>query len=435
MKKALLYLAFTLLIVSQVKAQFVFNGEFRPRFEYRGGYSIILPKGEQPVFTISQRSRLGAYYQAGILTFGLGIQDVRVWGSENTYSFTGVTGSSGSVDLYEAWIGIKPYKEGFIKIGRQYWVYEDERLLSQRNWNQAEVKYDAVLFQNIQKKFQFDIGLSWNNLAENYAQADYTNDKMKSMNFIYMKKSINEWMYISGMALASGFTATDSTTQINWQGSYGAYLSIKKGGLSALGSGYYQNGQNRKGKLTSAYLIAVSGDYLIKKKYSIGAGMDYLSGNDQRNDDPEYSERSHAFDNLYGIRHRVFGNLDLFNNLPKSTGNGGIVDIYLRLKYYPGPKTLIGADFHFFSLQNNVIYGVPQTGPIELLDKNLGQELDLYVSWDINKILNLKGGYSFYLVTDSMEKLQGITPGNSAFPTWIWVMISAKPVFLDTAQK
>lgn len=434
MKKALLYLTFSLLIISQLKGQFVFKGEFRPRFEYRGGYSIILPKGEQPVLTVSQRSRLGAYYQTGILTFGLGIQDVRVWGSEDMYSYTGVTGSSGSVDFYEAWIGIKPYNEGFIKIGRQYWIYEDERLLSQRNWSQPEVKYDAILFQHIQNKFQFDIGLSWNNLAENYAQADYSNDKMKSLNFIYVKKGINDWMYVSAMALASGFTKTDSTPDINWQGTYGGYLSIKKGGLNALASGFYQNGQNRKGKITNAFMFSVGGDYLIKKKYSIGAHIDYLSGNDYENGDPDYSLKSYSFDNLYGARHRVFGHLDLFNNLPRATANGGIVDIFLRLKYIPVTNTTIGADFHFFSLQNNVILYSPQTSP-EYLDKGLGQELDLYVSWDINKILNIRGGYSFYLVTDSMEKLQGITPGNSAFPTWIWVMITAKPVFLDTAQK
>jgi hypothetical protein len=433
MKKVFFYLAFTLLIISQVKGQLILKGEFRPRFEYRGGYSIILPKDKDPVFGVSQRSRLLANYQTGIFTFGLGIQDVRVWGSENLYSYSGVTGSSGSMEMNEAWIGIKPYQKGLIKIGRQYWIYEDERLLSQRGWNQSEVKYDAVLFQHIQDKLQFDVGLSWNNLVENYAEAVYGNDKMKSLNFIYLKKGITDWMYVSAMALASGFTATDSTSDINWQGTYGGYLSIKKGGLSALANGFYQSGKNRKGLSTSAYMFALNGDFLIKKIFSIGAGIDYLSGNDQQSDDPDYIEKSHAFDNLYGVRHRVFGHLDLYNNLPKSTGNGGIVDAFLRLKYIPVTNTTIGADFHFFSLQNNVIDKT--TEDVVYLSKGLGQELDLNISWDINKILNIKGGYSFYLVTDSMEKLQGIEPGNSRFPTWVWVMITAKPVFLDTSAK
>jgi len=429
MKKVLICLALALLIISQTKGQFTMKGEFRPRFEYRGGYSEILTKDEKPVLTVSQRSRLSAYYQTGILSFGFGIQDVRIWGDDDMYSSTGVTGSKSSIDLNEAWLGIKPYQNGLIKIGRQYWIYEDERLLSSRGWNQSEIKYDAVLFQHIQDKLQFDVGLSWNNLSEKYYNDEYTTGKMKSLNFIYLKKGITDWLYVSAMALVSGFNATDTTTEINWQGTYGGYLGVKKGGLSALASGFYQNGKNRKGLNTSAYMFTISGDYLIKKVFSVGAGIDYLSGNDWLSNDSDYQEKAHSFDILYGVRHRVFGHLDLFNNLPKSTGDGGIMDIFLRLKYNPVTNTTLGADFHFFSLQNNVIDKTTEN--VTYLSKGLGQELDLNISWDINKILNLKGGYSFYLVTDSMEKLQGIEPGNSRFPTWVWVMITAKPVFLE----
>ena len=109
------------------------------------------------------------------------------------------------------------------------------------------------------------------------------------------------------------------------------------------------------------------------------------------------------------------------------------MDVFIRLKYIPVASTTIGADFHFFSLQNNVAMTEPLTSVY--LDKGLGQELDLNISWDINKIFNVKGGYSFYLVTDSMEYLQGIETGNSRFPTWIWLMITAKPVLFDTSQK
>lgn len=431
MKKALLYLAFILLIISQAKAQFVLKGEFRPRFEYRGGYGKILSKDEKPILSISERSRLSAYYQNGIFTSGFAIQDVRVWGDDDLYSSTGVTGSKSSIDLNEAWIGIKPYQNGLIRIGRQYWIYEDERLLSQRGWNQSEIKYDAFLFQHLGNKIRVDAGLSWNNMQENNYESEYPSAKMKTLNFIYLKKNITYWLYISALCVASGFTATDSTTEINMQGTYGAYLGINKGGLSALASGFYQNGQNRKGLETSAYMFSFGGDYLINKKYSIGACLDYLSGNDQSSSNEEYMKKNHSFDNLYGARHRVFGNLDLYNNLPISTENGGIVDIYLRLKYIPLTNTSIGADFHFFSLQTNVIVKTTPMGPEYLLAKDLGKELDLNISWDINNILNLKGGYSFYLVTESMEYLQGVRTGNSRFPTWIWVMLTAKPIFLD----
>ncbi len=433
MKKSIVICTYFLLIISQANAQFTLKGEFRPRFEYRGGYGKILAEDEKPFFFVSQRSRLSAYYNTGIYSFGFAIQDVMVWGDEDLYSSTGVFGSKASIDINEAWLGIKPYEKGNVKIGRQYWAYEDQRLLSNRNWNQSEIKYDAVLFQHAGDRLKMDVGLSWNNDIDRNFGNEYPTGKMKSMNFVYIRKDINDWLHATMMALASGFTATDSTPDINWQGTYAGYLGVKKGPLSALASGFYQGGKNRKGLSTSAYMFALSGDYLFKEKYSVGAGIDYLSGHDQQSSDSIYLEKAHAFDIFYGNRHSVFGHMDLFNNLPKSTDNGGLVDIFVRLKWIPVKSTTIGADFHFFSLQNNVIDKTSES--TAYLAKGLGQEVDLNFSWDISKIFNIKGGYSFFLVTDSMEKLQGIEPGTSKFPTWIWVMITAKPVFLDTSQK
>lgn len=435
MKKQLLVFSLFLLIISQSFAQFTLKGEFRPRFEYRGGYGQLLTMDQDPVLTISNRTRLSAYYQTGILTFGLGIQDVRVWGDDDLYTTTGVAGSTASIDLNEGWIGIKPYKSGFIKIGRQYWSYDDERILALRSWSQSELKYDAVLFrQDLEKcKLQVDLGLSWNNKTEKLYNDVYPDDKMKSMNFIHLKKDINDWLNVSAVAYATGFAATDTTTDINWTGTYGAYLNVKKGSLTALANGYYQNGKSRfGGNDISAYMFAVNADYLVRKVFSVGAGVDYISGHDMQNSDTDYSDKNHTFDVFYGMRHRYLGHMDLFSNLPKATKNGGIVDIFARVKWLFKENAYVAADFHVFSLQNNVAYvsGEEQV----YYDKGLGQELDLYANWDINKIFNIKGGYSMYFSTDTMDKLQNVY-GNARFPQWAWIMITAKPVFLDTAQK
>ena len=433
MKRALLFCAFVLLFFSQSFSQFILKAEYRPRFEYRSGYGQLLTMDQDPVLTVSQRTRISSSYQTGILSFGLGIQDVRVWGDEDWYSTNSVVGDSASLDLNEAWIGIKPYENGFIKIGRQYWIYEDERMLSQRNWNQSEVKYDGILYQNKLGKTQIDLGLSWNNKVDKAFTEPYPNNKMKSLNFIYIKRTINDWLYVSATALASGFLDNDSTNAINWMGTYGAYMSIKKGGLSALANGYYQSGTSRfSGKTTSAYMFTVNGDYLIKKKFSIGAGIDYLSGHDQENSETGYQEKSHAYDVLYGISHRYLGHMDLFSNLPKSTKNAGLSDIFIRAKWYFKETSHLGADFHLFSLQTNVAYTVEDE--IFYYDKNLGKELDFYCSWDINKIFNIKGGYSFFMASETMEKFQGVY-GNARFPNWAWIMLTAKPVFLDTTPK
>jgi len=433
MKRVGLFCAFVLLFISQSQSQFVLKGEFRPRFEFRDGYGKLLSKDQEPVFTVSNRTRLSAYYETGIFSFGFALQDVRIWGDDDIYNKTAITGSKASIDLNEGWLGIKPYKNGFIKIGRQYWNYEDGRLLSIRGWNQSEVKYDAVLIQHSQDKLKIDVGLSWNNLADKQFEDFYPDDKMKSLNFIYAKTSIAKGIDLSAMGVLSGFTASDTSLDINWQGTYGAYLKIKKAGLSALASGFYQSGRNRfAGEKTSAYLFAVSADYILKKEVSFGAGIDYLSGDNQKSSDPGYIEKCHAFDIFYGGRHSVLGHMDLFNDLPSSTKDGGLVDVYFRLKWMFVENAHVGGDFHLFSLQNEVMYFSGEN--LKYYEKGLGQELDLYASWDVSKIFNIKGGYSMFFATETMERIQGVY-GNARFPNWAWIMITAKPIFLETAAK
>ncbi len=429
--KKMRFLPALILMLAAIQSfgQFSLKAEFRPRVEYRGGYGIMLTQDQQPAFTISQRSRLSAYYQNGIFSAGMALQDVRVWGDDDTYSSTGVSGSKASIDLNEAWIGIRAYKNGLVKIGRQYWSYEDQRILSSRGWNQSEIKYDALLLSHKTEKWQADLGLSWNNNQEKSFGNEYPSGKMKSLNFIYLKKQLTDWMYLSGMGILSGFTPSDTVNDINWQGTYGLYAGIKKGRLSALASGYYQSGQSRSGMVTRAYLVSANAEYKISGKFSLGAGIDYLSGTDQDNADADYRDKNHTFDVFYGIRHGAYGHLDYFSNLPKSTGNGGLSDIFIKMKYMITEKANIGADLHYFSLQNNVLFHNE-----ELLAKSLGEEIDLYFQWDILKFLNVRGGYSTFFATESMEKLQGVY-GNARFPHWVWVMITAKPVFLDAAQK
>jgi len=429
MKKFVFLSLLLFYLIPESIGQFTLLGEFRPRFEYRGGYGKLLSSDENPVLTVSQRTRLSAYYQTGIFSFGFGIQDVRVWGDDDMYGATGVTGSYASIDLNEGWIGIKPYKKGLFKIGRQFWNYEDGRILSARGWNQSQVKYDALLFQHQGEKLTLDVGLSWNNMLESIALNEYPSGKLKTLNFLYLKWNINDWLYLSGIGIASGFTATDTTTEVNMQGTYGIYLGAKKGNFNALASGYYQNGRNRAGKQTSAYMFSLAGDYQMAGKFTLGAGIDFLSGSDQMNPDSVYQLKNHSFDVLYGIRHGKYGHLDYFNNMPRSTGDGGLIDIYLKFNWKFASAANVGLDFHTFSLQNDVIDKT--TEDLTVLPRQLGQEFDFYISWDIVKYVNIRGGYSLLLATGTMEKLQGVY-GNARFPTWAWVMVTAKPVLFES---
>ena len=48
------------------------------------------------------------------------------------------------------------------------------------------------------------------------------------------------------------------------------------------------------------------------------------------------------------------------------------------------------------------------------------------------KEVTLQAGFSYYLVSDTMEKIKGIGVGNADTPYWAWVMITFKPTLFTS---
>jgi hypothetical protein len=433
MKRFLTLITLVSIPTIMVFGQLMIQAELRPRAEYRRGYRNIMATNQEDAFFVSQRSRINLYYSLPKISFGFSIQDVRVWGDEGVYTSTGVFGDNAALDLNEAWMSIILYPKGSLSIGRQFWSYEDERILSPRGWNQSQIKYNAITFKHNSASIRFDLGLSWNSSAEAITGNEYPADKMKTMNFIYLKKDILPWFSLSGMAILSGFTETDSTQALNLSATYFGYINIRHERLKATVSGSYQHGESRKGKETSAYMLSLRADYQFGK-VRLGAGADYLSGNDAADKSQSYRTKEHSYDILYGARHRYYGHLDFFSSLQHATRSGGLSDIILAVSWQFVPKATLNADFHYFSLQNHVVDDSYTGTGEQYFKKGLGPEADLNLSWDILSFLNLKAGYSVMLPTATMVSLQGMQEGAAKTPQWVWMMITAKPVLLDKSN-
>jgi|GEM_PF-4886617 len=104
----------------------------QPRGEFRQGYKSLALADQPAAVFVSLRSHLGILYESSNLKAAFILQDVRVWGDESQYSSSAVTGDAASLDLKEAWIEHIGRKGLNVKIGRQEFNYDDQRLLSQR---------------------------------------------------------------------------------------------------------------------------------------------------------------------------------------------------------------------------------------------------------------------------------------------------------------
>ena len=372
------------LFAFRTQAQLRIDLQYRPRFELRDGYQKLAAEGSTPAVLISQRTRIILMYEKEYLKFKFTPQDIRLWGDEKMKSSTGVFGDSASLDVLEAYGELKLGTLGWISVGRQQLKYDNYRLLGDRNWNQNGISYDAVVLKLSPKEFNLHIGAVWNTLTEAGTENLYPSNRLKSINFLWINKRLNENFSASLMHIASGVTQTDTTSKLNFRQTTGFYIENISDGLNFWADAYYQYGKNQEGMPISAYLFGATISYNLDF-FTPAAGFLCLSGNSKTVND---QTKDNLFDILYGNRHRFYGFIDYFRNFPKDTKQGGLIDFNLSLAFKLNSMISIQEVGHVFSLA--------QTNPATPADKSLGYENEVVLKYSFTDWGGLECGYSFF---------------------------------------
>lgn len=410
--KLLFILLLTFLCLQQSFAQFSVDAQLRNRFELRDGYQKLAAEGSNPAALISQRTRLSLNYTNDFLKLKLTPQDVRLWGDQTSLSASGV-GDNPSLDLLEAYAEIKLGKSGWISVGRQQLSYDSRRILGDRNWNQNGIAYDALVLKFAQDDWSLHAGASWNTMTELLSDNPYPSARIKSLNFIWLNRKINDRLSLSLLHISSGVTKTDTTSALNFRHTTGIYGEYKTKQFNVWSNLYYQFGKNQKGNKVSALLVDAEASYKIGK-FTPGIGLGYLSGNKKLN---VAGETDHLFDPLYGNRHRYFGFMDYFRTFTSNTRQGGLADYYLWLDYRFTKKVSARNTLHSFSLA--------QTNPGTPQEKGLGVENDLIVKYKFSEWGELEGGYCFFLPTETLKVIQNVT--NDKFSQFFYLQLTLTP--------
>ncbi|MBI9037501.1 MAG: alginate export family protein [Bacteroidales bacterium] len=376
-------------------SQFKIDAQYRPRLEVRDGYQKLAKSNSVPAFLMSQRTRISFIFESENFKIKLTPQDVRIWGDEQLASSSGVYGDKASLDLFEAFVEMKVGNSIWISLGRQQLVYDNERLLSARNWNQNGIAYDAFVFKFGKNKWNIHAGFSWNSLEATLENNYYLSNRIKSLNFLWINRNINDKLKLSLSQIASGVTETDTTNTLHFRQTTGVYLNYKRKILNFNGDIYYQYGKNKTGKNISAFLIDANVSLKFGKIIP-GLGISYLSGNKN----PE-GKTDNLFDVLYGARHRFFGHMDYFRDFVKNTNEGGLSDFNFFLEYKFDRSISLTNIGHYFKLA--------QLNPLTGNNKNLGYENEVMLKYKINDFTSIKSGYVFFLPTESFKKLQNVS--------------------------
>ena len=472
-------------------AQLTLTAQIRPRAESRDGLGTLKLTGAASAGFVSQRSRLAFNYKMEKVTFGMSVQDVRVWGQDAS---TINNADGAKLGVHEAWAEVNLLDSiGLsIKIGRQELLYDDSRLLGNLDWLQQARRHDAAVLKLNQGGWQLDLGAAFNQNTDAFGVAGtfYTagntpqylgNSKgnlvaipsgfvpvnakgvpvlvanpstnggvqmYKSMQYLYVAKKFGTTK-VSGLFFKDDFAkyrldtlkATDGGTLAGRRYDVDGVNSRITAGILLNGTlgkqvnytlgGYFQTGKNRDGADLSAYTATAYLGY-TKGKFTVGVGYDLVSGNDLTD---ATNTTDNKFDPLYGTPHKFWGLMDYFY---AGTGSAaaGLSDPYLRLKYAATKAFSIGLDIHDFSLAQNMPDKIADATGKTLLDKHLGNEFDLILNYSLNKSAALEFGYCLMAANNSLEYVKlGSMDKAEHTATWAYLMLNIKPELFSTAAK
>lgn len=406
-----------------------FYGEIRQRGEYRNGYKMPADSASEYSAFVSQRTRLGVGFNLKNVEMRITLQDVRAWGDQKLKTNKATTG------IYEAW-ALLPISDSFaVKLGRQELIYDNERILSNNNWNQAGQVHDAAVLKYKHKGLKVDFGLAYNSQEEALYGNDYSESfiggylagNYKAMGFLYAEKTLSDKVKLAITSVADAFQKLNTSNTNYVRSTFGAtaiYKPLKNTYFEL--RGYYQTGKTNQANEINSWYVNPEAKIKVIDKFSINPGAEIISGNDRNT---LSKGNFNAFSTLYGTGHNFNGFMDYFTDMPKHTKNAGLIDIYLKNSYQLTEKTNIKLDYHYFKIQNEFVhYTIPST----TIYKNsyLGSEIDFNVNFAFSKEVNLMLGYSMFLSEEPLNLILGGEAGKASH--WGVAMLTIKPKFSAT---
>lgn len=428
----LIHIVFTPVVAQQ---EFTLGAEYRPRAELRSGYSQPLSKELSPDLLMMQRVRLEASYKSKFINARLSIQDSRVFGEVNQKG-TAVSKEVKAPNLfiYEAWAELVFSKSIAFRVGRQALSYDDQRLFSVCNWSNTGSAHDLVLLTYRNGNFKLDLGYAYNNSQTSPLTSHYnygTNSFYRTMAYLWVSQKIGHSGWgISAIAVRTGFQEAKSTDEgeetfeNHSKYTYGGNVEFKKKDFpfSLYATAYGQSGKTNKGIDLSAYMFALKLNYSIIKPFEISGGMDFFSGTSKNTS----KKKSHIFTGLYGTNHRFNGAMDYWTM--STMPSGGLMDLYLSVKYAIRNKVVLSVTSHSFCLVKEV--GISR-------NKDLGKEIDMDVTYKFTKFATIQGGWSCYFTSALTNAVRGVTgqvnptkDTDTRFAQWAYLSLCIHPEFL-----
>lgn len=265
------------------------------------------------------------------------------------------------------------------RVGRQELLYGQQRVLSPLDWANTRRTFDGAK--------AFWRGEDWNldvfytrpvrNVNNQFNSSIQTQEFMGGWStYKGFEDQTWDFYYLRFNNAATG--AKFDTAGCNWNGSHGAWL-------------FDMSGANQWGSLGTVSHQAGFTTTGVGRKFenlpwspALWGYFDWASGS---------PTLGNGFDHLFPLAHKYLGFMDLY-------GRRNINDANVLLTMKPASNVTLLAWYHMFRLEQgtDVPYTVVMTPFVTTPggSKDLGEEIDTIISWDVNERWNMLFGYSHY---------------------------------------
>ncbi len=336
-------------------------------------------------------------------------------------------------DLRQGWVEIGNSKEFplTLKIGRQLLSYGDERLIGAFDWNNIGRTFDAVKLRWEDKAWSLDAFSGTVVVPERGScnQSDFFNgtetDRGQILSGLYFSTTATG-PQVTDLYVLHLHEETSAKYQPNPLGNtnfitLGLRVKSKPGAFAhtASNEGLSKDGKSvvppaapkpvgfdyegefafQKGDVRGLDLTAFAAHAGVGYTFDIGMlprlGVAYNFGS---GDDNPTDEDIQTFQNLFPTNHKFYGQMDAF-----SWQN--MHDLEFSVKAVPCKAVTVKAEYHAFWLAStddvwyraNGATAVRPLSPVSRAADNFaGSEVDLTVTWNVNKHLQVEGGYSHF---------------------------------------
>jgi hypothetical protein len=421
MKKTILAITFLSFAVSwsggaAAESMFKVSAQVRHRFE--ASDTDFDTKTAYNTFNLL-RTRLGVHLTpTDDVTGFIQLQDSRWFGQETS---TLLDGDANTFDLHQGYLEIHDFFKAplDVKLGRMEVNYGFQRLVGAVGWNNIGRAFDGLILNLHSERLSVDVfemvvadSLFVGDFKDEYFYGLHADIKVRES---HTTNVFAFWQRKQPRSLLNRITIGAFLEGSLGGFSYQSDLGYQFGDITTFaadslitGDGFADTTQSVEAYMVTLRLGYTAAD--VKMAPAIFAAVDYLSGDDNLNDDA-YK----VFDTMYGTNHRFYGFMDFFLNLPPDTYFRGLVDLWGRLRATPLGRTPMMLDVHYFQSQQNVVLSDLSES------KNFGTEVDFTLRHVYDPNITFTLGASWFGPGDIFKDKKGADSS-----TWFYAMTMFK---------